>query len=380
MMCCVRLRAIACATLAAISMACSDRGQAKAVEDRRTISKSAYEAAPRLLLSDQRVICSSIDLPECALSSPDDIAVLQDGAYLVHAPESPIALIDSSGNVVRRFGGLGEGPGEFRSVGGLGVTPDGRIWMFDIYTQRKLIYGLGDSADASVVPAPFTADMTSFHAAGDLLVLHNVPRGSKDGDMVQSSFVASDPGGAEREITQLAVPAMRFSESDMYPVPSFFAARPAWDVTSDGTIFYSNGETYDIYTLEPNHTTRLLTVESPLRKVTSVELDRELTRANSKGGLGAQLAQDKADRAPRHHPAVVSVVSLDGDIVAVETSPDTAGSARWDVLDLATSSLIGYLQLDEGEAIVGGDGEKLILLLNDASGAPMLVGASAVRR
>lgn len=373
MMCCVRLRAVACASLAAVSVACSDRGQATAVEERRTISKSAYEAAPRLLLSDQRIICSSLDVPECALASPDDIAVLRDGAYLVHAPETPIALIDSSGNVVRRFGGMGEGPGEFRSMGGLGTTRDGRVWMFDVYSQRKLVYDAVGDAAPFVVPAPFTADLASFQAAGQLLVFHNVPPGTQAGDVVESWFVATDLTGDQDEVARLSVPALRFSESDLRPVPPFFSAIPAWDVFGDGTIVYSNGDTYDIYTLTSDGGRGMLAAEAPLRRVTSAELDGELDRARRKGGLSAQLAPDKAARAPSHHPAIASVVALDDELVAVATASDTAGMARWDILDLKQGDIIGQTTLGEGEAIVGGGSRHLLLLRNDDNGAPMLV-------
>ena len=97
-----------------------------------------------------------------------NVAVLKSGTVVVADDKTPVLrMYDSRGKFLRDIGRAGEGPGEYRSMGGVGATPDGRIILWDNRIQRLTYYSpSGETIKSVRVPSGlFSADL--FHVDGD---------------------------------------------------------------------------------------------------------------------------------------------------------------------------------------------------------------------
>ncbi len=67
--------------------------------------------------------------------------------YLLDAPASVVIVVNDHGQLIRRLGSRGAGPGEFRSPNGLAAFPDGRI---AVWAEDKRAFVMFDSAGATL--------------------------------------------------------------------------------------------------------------------------------------------------------------------------------------------------------------------------------------
>lgn len=90
---------------------------------------------------DQRL--GAFDDPVLAFSRISDLALGPDGnLYLVQPMEREVTVLSPSGELVRRIGRKGRGPGEFLTPGTLGWRGD-TLWVSDM-GSRRITYFLGD--------------------------------------------------------------------------------------------------------------------------------------------------------------------------------------------------------------------------------------------
>ncbi len=90
------------------------------------------------------------------------VAIGKDKAFIIADDGVPaLRVYDSSGTFVRVIGRNGDGPGEYRSMGGVRTLPDGRIVLWD--NRRRLLTTYSDTgavlATASVPSGLFSADL-----------------------------------------------------------------------------------------------------------------------------------------------------------------------------------------------------------------------------
>ena len=97
------------------------------------------------------------------------VAIGKGGAVIIADDKTPILrLYDARGTFVRDIGRSGEGPGEYRSMGGVRALPDGRILLWDNRIQRLTYYTAAGAVIKSVrVPSGlFAADLFQVDSAG----------------------------------------------------------------------------------------------------------------------------------------------------------------------------------------------------------------------
>ncbi len=70
--------------------------------------------------------------------------------FVADADLVSIREFDSEGRFVREIGRQGEGPGEFRSIAGVSVLPDGRLAAWDRRNRRVTVYGTDGAYDHAV--------------------------------------------------------------------------------------------------------------------------------------------------------------------------------------------------------------------------------------
>ena len=98
-----------------------------------------------------------------------NIAIGRDGAVIIADDKTPVLrLYDARGTFMRDIGRSGEGPGEYRSMGGVRTLPDGRILLWDNRIQRLTYYTATGAVIKSVrVPSGlFSADLFQVDRAG----------------------------------------------------------------------------------------------------------------------------------------------------------------------------------------------------------------------
>lgn len=82
--------------------------------------------------------------PDYELGRVVHVAIGVDNAFVVADDAAPaLRIFDSTGTFVRVIGRLGDGPGEYRSLGGVRTLPDGRIVLWD--NRRRLLTMYSDT-------------------------------------------------------------------------------------------------------------------------------------------------------------------------------------------------------------------------------------------
>ena len=80
--------------------------------------------------------------PEYSFTEVNSLAVAESGTvYVDDAHESSIREFGADGKFVRWIGREGEGPGEFRSIAGVSILPDGRLAAWDRGNRRITVFG-----------------------------------------------------------------------------------------------------------------------------------------------------------------------------------------------------------------------------------------------
>jgi hypothetical protein len=96
------------------------------------------------------------------LSQIGGIAVDREGSIYVTQPaDREVRVFDSDDRYVRRIGRDGAGPGEFRSVGGIGFKGD-TLWVSDIQLSRLTLFSRdGELLDALTIAGPMIPEIST---------------------------------------------------------------------------------------------------------------------------------------------------------------------------------------------------------------------------
>ncbi len=100
--------------------------------------------------------------PNYEIGRVASVAIGASGEFVVADDATPaLRVYDSTGVFVRIIGGNGEGPGEYRSMGGVATLRDGRIMLWDNRLRRLTTYSAaGDRLrEVSVPSGLFAADL-----------------------------------------------------------------------------------------------------------------------------------------------------------------------------------------------------------------------------
>lgn len=123
----------------------------------------------------------SVDDPQSALTMPIAVAVRDSVVYVVDGYPPRGTRFTKTGRWLGSFARSGDGPGELRSVGTLGITRD-TVWVADSYGRRLELYGPDGEYLSSV---RFTLDPDSLGAP-------SIPRA-----LLPDGAILAGPGGID---------------------------------------------------------------------------------------------------------------------------------------------------------------------------------------
>lgn len=173
------------------------------------------------------------------------IMALPDGRLVVSdAQDNRVSLIDFPGGTSRQLGRIGEGPREFRQVGGLYRAPGGGVFILD-QTLHRLLPVLPSGALQDVVWSPTMGaagflsprgpDLLSFDSLG-----HAYSAIRSGGFTAPTSdLLRYTPGARTDTVTQLRRPLTRELKEESPGVQYqevLFSPEDAWAVAPDGRI------------------------------------------------------------------------------------------------------------------------------------------------
>lgn len=239
--------------------------------------------------------------------------------YVLDGTEGVVTVLDPpSGRMVRRFGGRGAGPGEFRSAADLQLAEDGSVLVGE--RIPLLIHRFDRSGrhlesvrlDLSAVPrerdvrSGRAAALAEWSAAtgGDLIVrtltLHGDPTRPGTNRLLR---VGAD-GIPRTTILEWREPGT------LADPPPLLSARRSWAAGADGRIHYTDGRDYEIRTLDRRgRLRRILRRSDPPRRVGPELRERALREFGASmregGAPAAAVEAVTADlEVARHLPAI----------------------------------------------------------------------------
>lgn len=339
---------------------------------------------------------------------------LEDGGIVVVDGLSFVfSLFSGGGELVRRFGGRGDGPGEFQGVGKVRLLDEGRIGILDTHSRRLSVLDSNGSvvrttpfpcAPGGPVPRGEPAPCYAVDILGNGTVLANATQRAGPSPTPALDEFQDDPPGtivlalATDEVVQIVdsvavagrtrIVVERGGSRAVWGTKELFAPDGRWTATRSGMVvgagdryelryFTANGRLQRVVRLtgEPERASRghveaisewSETIESALasefaqRYLETVEIDRPLPPFGElrSDGAGRIWAADYFPPSPLGPPESIlwTVFSEDG----VPIARIATGSAR-DVLDIGGD----YILVRETDAL---NVEHVALYSRDAAG------------
>lgn len=241
------------------------------------------------------------DRPEELLGDVTGVAAGPRGeVYVADRLGSTVRAFDASGSFLGTVGSAGEGPGEFRWPNDLTFDPQGRLYVRDAYRLTVFGYSAGAAFADSLLyiirlgggASPWSArgktDGTQYYYPGYLY---------RNGERLRYFYIVYDTAGATGDT--IGVPMLPTSHHlgrAFYMISDQggrivdgvsrapFEPRASWDITSDGTVYTTRGDAYEVVAWTPSgDTLRVLSLPRPPRPVPEREA-RDSARA-----FGARL-------------------------------------------------------------------------------------------
>lgn len=243
------------------------------------------------------------------------VVVGRDGQiYVGDRQAAEVRVFSPDGVFMRRFGGPGDGPGEFREINGLGRAPEG-IAVLDGELGRVTIFRPGGTVARTIALSQPSGEMESgapvrIDTRGRYY--HPVALSSTPGRERMAMIVHGRDG-----LPEDTIPMARLHDEPVGP----FQPVPSVAVGPDGRIYFAPGDDYRITVLAPQgDTLRVLRRRVRPRPVTATERDSALV-----------LVRQQSAELPATKPIIAGLVVDDLGNLWVETF----GDAHWSQVEWA---------------------------------------------
>jgi hypothetical protein len=321
-------------------------------------------------------------------------------------PSNSIMLFDSTGRKLRRIGRAGEGPGEFRSNGGMVVMRDGRLAQLDPANARvTFISPAGDIGASWPVRAGFmTSNGLYTDTTGQLYAVRPLfGRGGAPAGGDIPALVRYRNGGEMADTLRppiFSVPAYTFEArsptGQMRRNSMGDAPRSLWGWHPNGYYIGGNGATGQIVIARPrekpiriDRIAPAVPIPAEERRTAEAQLTLGMRELDPGWTLrGAALPANKA-------PLNALFVARDGRIWArvpgpsvriagADVPPESVGLPRgrplqmfrsqnaWEVYS-STGTFLGRVSIPSNSDLMQADGNRVWLITHDDDGLPSVV-------
>lgn len=307
------------------------------------------------------------DSVEAVFGSVADVApsLSGDTVYVLDGMNANVSAFDRGGRFLFRFGGRGEGPGEFRGPGQLLVLPwSGQVGVWDGESQRLTLHTPGGrpvrvaDPDAGRRTTSRTVQRIVAYRGGYVVQVHADPLRAGPGGQ-RGALVRLDTAlRAADTLFHFAVAATRASHAEWengssattWLHPPVFSPAPRWDLLPDGTVLFAPGGPAEAYRVAPERVTRIHWPAAP-RRITRGDRLRRLAGERDRG-LVASRTTPLAVLEPLNRrfyaaaaPSVTGVLAGPGGSLwtrGFDTRDGWQGFARrWSLTDAAGRALPG---------------------------------------
>lgn len=356
----------------------------------------------------------SIDDPDRLLTRITQVVIGEAGELFVTQPvDQQILVVDGTGASSTRIGRPGRGPGEFMSIGRIGILGDtlyagdatGRVSFFDLDGTL-----LASRDWAMPPPAPSTESVSYMRSIPHVIrpdgtallfaaVGLPVPPGFQDPGvfkwMVPRWFLRIDGSGEPINTifrTEVAETTMRMTGgSDGFAMREPFFSGPLTTIMADGSGIVvvdrepapdTRESSFRVTLIDPQGDTTFMRefLYSPVA-ITSADVRRALTIAEQDMPPGRTVppladrerALREAGLVPATHVPVEAVeTGQDGTIWIKLGDPAGSEEALWMVLEGASGDVSGMLVLPTGENVVAARDDILVTSVTDELDVPYL--------
>lgn len=173
--------------------------------------------------------------------------------YVLDRQSGKVTVWDAVGRPVRSLGGLGDGPGEFRTPTFVRALEDGRVVVGEAYPARIHRFAADGSLRESVRVRPGKGGPPILAVMGDWRVtrsglarvrLSYMSPSHTEGTPVLVGTVGSDGAVADTLLTWT-------SATTPARLPTIFGAEWSWDLAEDGGLVASPGDRYELRRYDP---------------------------------------------------------------------------------------------------------------------------------
>ena len=345
-------RLVTAAVVLATCVGCRDAPQTSSVVVRDSSSVHIVEATPGLHAPNPLEVSAapfSAQLPE--FGDILDVALAPGGRVLVLDPLGPdVVVLDSTGVERVRFGGDGDGPGEFRAAGltELVVLGD-TVAVPDIMGQRVTLFDLGGRV-LDVLPVDVSDGLTVDWRRGgrDRMILRRV-------SSPQRLEVLSLADRGIESLVDLSSLSLPSEAGPLMPLP-------VWCRLDEGRLVVGRTDAYSLRVTDGDATTAILRGHAEERSLSEADVAHlgELLQVSLSHRFGRDVDPERVRQLlertplPKQAPRIAGlrcvgnsevwvqralpVAEMDVDILRVGSTAGW-GSSVWDVFDVQAGTL-----------------------------------------
>lgn len=248
------------------------------------------DSMPHLTVLGDGVILRGDEVDSMPLSRIEGGILLKSGRVVIgEGIQNKVIILDRTGDPLRSFGTLGEGPEEFSGVDGLRSTPEGHVAVWDNNRGQLIVFDtLGSFVERVPTPAARTAqrmlpfpgflrdgslaferrDLAPPTEMGRHQTTFTVDRFAPDGEFVGSMIAIRGPDRMGTESRQ----GNRSWSSVLFSGDAFVAV-------ADGRAFVGTGRRFVIWQITSDGIVRVVQVDQPRRVASEVRKSAELEEA-----------------------------------------------------------------------------------------------------
>ena len=304
-----------------------------------------------IILKEDLIIGEETEKEDYWFSVLNSIAVDDSGnIYTLDPKEVKIRVFNTKGKLLRTFGRMGQGPGEFRGPGGIKVMPDGVLVVYDVLSLRVTYLALNGKFLKAVSVNKLPMGSIRIDSRG-FVYQYKIGRGDKS----VMELIKYD--------TDLN-PIMKFHSFEKTRKPRVSNPFPEgyyFDVSKDDNLIWILSSTYDIHVVDPNGKTikRIVKDYDPV-KITNSDKERFIKKESSRD-FPVRFKYEF----PEYYPVVSGIYIDNDDRIYTKTSEkDGKGCIYYDVFD-PMGQYISRFSLPENERVAVIKNNKLYCIIRE---------------